>query len=619
MKNFKENFVDNVNTLVETALTGLTCVPLGPRYAEMSYADASTNLLIYRAKKHFQRPSDVDSSQRRLTTIEQNLTFDRKGPSLDLSATACMMGVDEYTRSQLYKTRQTIHDVLHRYFKFDVSKLRMPSGETLVPAKGDVSVAAKMRDVSQWCVTADCFDLAATVIYRTPALKQMARKHIGTISHEEMANLYFAFSNYRDVGYRVFRELLLTFVTIVEGARVSTVPKSNDIDRMISCEPMLNMIVQSVIEEGIRDCVKKEFNIDLRNSQFTHKAFTTYLENATIDLSNASNSNWFSTMEFLYPKFVFKLLEAARSPQLSDDDHAHALNMLAPMGNGFTFGVMTFTLLCAARQYDSFAHVFGDDIIIDRDVAPAFIDLLDVLGYKLNEEKTFMQGTFRESCGSFTSHGVPITTFKWEWATNNVEAIALVNKITVLSRVHKLAWLDKLSTSLLGITPSLWKKWVPSIDAELFYDDYASLSVTGNYVIITSNSQVRKLREDSEYRAFREAIMATKSVKRFLRESQIQNTNYYPYIEQTVSMQQYRSKPLDNVDRHWYAHYMYSGRCSAPTRVGQRYLTVTNSTRHFEFAFPKTNACNTHGEFPTLRTERLFSTYTRKLFSSLRD
>ena len=101
MKNFKGKFVDNVNTLVETALAGITCVPLGPSYADMSYADAPTNLLIYRAQKHFQRPSTVDSSRRRQATIDKNLAFDRKGAPLNLSAAACMVGVDPFTRSQL--------------------------------------------------------------------------------------------------------------------------------------------------------------------------------------------------------------------------------------------------------------------------------------------------------------------------------------------------------------------------------------------------------------------------------------------------------------------------------------------------------------------------------------
>ena len=180
------------------------------------------------------------------------------------------------------------------------------------------------------------------------------------------------------------------------------------------------------------------------------------------------------------------------------------------MGNGFTFGLMTFTLLCAARQYDSFAHVFGDDIIIDGDVAPAFIDLLHVTGWTLNSSKTFLTGPFRESCGGFVHSGVYLDSYKIEWAENIVEACVTVNKVRRLAALHNIPWLRRLAADLLRITPTLCKRWRPEVE------------ITGAYVCYTTDSQFRKLRNDADYNGVRKDFISRRSVRRRIKQSQLQ-------------------------------------------------------------------------------------------------
>jgi len=81
------------------------------------------------------------------------------------------------------------------------------------------------------------------------------------------------------------------------------------------------------------------------------------------------------------------------------------------MGNGFTFPLETI-IFCAVvdacyrlsgisldkRGLKNFG-VFGDDIICLTSVTQKVFRLLDLLGFKVNASKTFVEGPFRESCG----------------------------------------------------------------------------------------------------------------------------------------------------------------------------------------------------------------------------
>jgi hypothetical protein len=54
-------------------------------------------------------------------------------------------------------------------------------------------------------------------------------------------------------------------------------------------------------------------------------------------------------------------------------------------------------------------RVFGDDIIVPKDVGSATLELLDHLGFKVNPHKTFGIGKFRESCGLDVYSGIDVT------------------------------------------------------------------------------------------------------------------------------------------------------------------------------------------------------------------
>jgi hypothetical protein len=58
--------------------------------------------------------------------------------------------------------------------------------------------------------------------------------------------------------------------------------------------------------------------------------------------------------------------------------------------------------------------VFGDDIVVPVDSRGVFVDALEVLYFKVNTNKSFWSGNFRESCGVDSFHGVNVTPVYWK-------------------------------------------------------------------------------------------------------------------------------------------------------------------------------------------------------------
>lgn len=210
--------------------------------------------------------------------------------------------------------------------------------------------------------------------------------------------------------------------------KLNFVPKRNDISRTICTEPSLNMYYQlglgKLLESRLFDVYKINFT---SQPDFNREmAFEGSIDGkyATIDLSSASDSLSIGVLKAILPKPFFSWLERFRSSHtLLPDGREVQLNMISTMGNGFTFPLETiiFTAIVAAAyalhgvplqrnkrgKHGNFG-VFGDDIIVLKDIAPKVFRLLKLLGFRVNADKTFVEGLFRESCGGdfFAGHNV---------------------------------------------------------------------------------------------------------------------------------------------------------------------------------------------------------------------
>lgn len=525
--NSRSDITSNVNKIFQEFLRNNPLKQsLGPAYSLMHKNEAWDNLILHRMHKKFAHVTEEGALDRRVLTINNMLKYDTNGVYSFRDKLYRGNSVDPWIRRQLFQSRDKLREIIVNY-RFGVNGLNFPSGETYRSTGGDVSLYAKLRDRTQWCCTPECFDLFANLCYTSPILKFAARRHFKQwqIAHNKNFNdksmwLAATGSNYKK-AFAIFKAKLRVIVTFVAGARIETVPKDLLVDRVIECDAFCNMCVQLTIDNEIKELISTHYGIDLEHSQVLHQKMLSDVSNATIDFSNASNSTWYSVVEWFFEgtRFWSHLQQSrcgfvelpgsydpvsesfdihieccdisTRKIVTVEPDGLYSLNMLSPMGNGFTFSVMTLLLLGIGREVDDFCHVFGDDVIVDNDVAHQLIPIYEFIGYKVNVTKTFLDSDFKESCGGFYCDGY-LTSFDFEWCNDVVDAIILINKVNILKKCRP-DWfeLGKLHSDLLElIPPHLQRGYEPPID-------WATWSLSGHVHRLNSSSMVtaRKSRQ----------------------------------------------------------------------------------------------------------------------------
>lgn len=206
-------------------------------------------------------------------------------------------------------------------------------------------------------------------------------------------------------------------INVVSASKLTTVPKNAKTDRVICIEPDLNIYVQLGIGAVLRDRLKR-FGLDLQtqvhNQSYARRAWTDGL--ATVDLSAASDTISHELVSFLFPPAWVDLLAYARVPATVLDGDEIVLQKWSSMGNGYTFELETIIFLATAlavtpedEWYDVIAY--GDDIVLPRAYFESLTRALDILGFKVNEEKSFGFTLFHESCGADFFRGINVRPF----------------------------------------------------------------------------------------------------------------------------------------------------------------------------------------------------------------
>jgi hypothetical protein len=219
--------------------------------------------------------------------------------------------------------------------------------------------------------------------------------------------------------------------------RVVLVPKTLKSPRVIAVEPSCMQFVQ----QGIRDWLYTE----IESSRWTagHINFADQSKNqllaltssntgrfATIDLSDASDRVPRSlAMEMFRSNPVLQdAIDACRSTSalLPDGRVISPLKKFASMGSALCFPIeaMYFYTICVvaclrgqnlpitARNIYNVTrgiYVYGDDIIVPQTNATVVLDHLRKYNCKVNPNKTFVNGSFRESCGTDAYGGEQVT------------------------------------------------------------------------------------------------------------------------------------------------------------------------------------------------------------------
>lgn len=215
--------------------------------------------------------------------------------------------------------------------------------------------------------------------------------------------------------------------SIVEGSRLTFVPKTRDISRTVCTEPTLNMMFQkwvgSFLEGELRGRLKIDLSFQPNLNREGARLGSLYGSYGTIDLSSASDSISCNLIQSIFPKHFSDILFQTRSPlTILPTGERVKLDMISSMGNGYTFPLQTLifaTLVVScyrvmgikptfgSRGPSNFG-VFGDDIIVRKEAYAFVVECLETLGFTVNADKSFNTGSFRESCGGdyFRGHNI---------------------------------------------------------------------------------------------------------------------------------------------------------------------------------------------------------------------
>lgn len=201
-------------------------------------------------------------------------------------------------------------------------------------------------------------------------------------------------------------------------SRFTTVPKDSKTDRPILIENQGNMHLQKAVGAMIRRRLRR-VGVDL-NDQSINQLRAAGLDIATIDLSSASDLIWSGLIPLLLPPEWSDIILRTRCGYTNFDGSIVELQKIGGMGNGFVFeleSLLFWAISAAAIELsaefgplrDTTVTVYGDDIIVDASHANVVMSALQAFGFKINRNKSFWSGPFRESCGYHYHNGKLIT------------------------------------------------------------------------------------------------------------------------------------------------------------------------------------------------------------------
>lgn len=249
--------------------------------------------------------------------------------------------------------------------------------------------------------------------------------------------------------------------------RVVTVPKTLKAPRIIAIEPVCmqytQQAVRGLLQEAIEhdDCTKGHVNFrDQSVNQRLAMISSSRGHLATVDLSDASDrvSRDLALVMFRANPDIQDLIDACRSTSaiLPSGEIISPLRKFASMGSALCFPIesMYFYTICVAALLkvknlpvtfaNCFAvsrdvHVYGDDIVIPVAYAKTVLEYLQKYNCKVNPNKTFVSGCFRESCGvdAFRGELVTPTYLRRERPKNRRQVQRLISWVATANLFYK--------------------------------------------------------------------------------------------------------------------------------------------------------------------------------------
>jgi len=221
--------------------------------------------------------------------------------------------------------------------------------------------------------------------------------------------------------------------------KVILVPKTLKTPRVIAKEPTVMMFMQQSLAAVITESVERNdfarqvigWQSQIPNQDLAREgSFTGRL--ATLDLSEASDRVSNQHVRALLHRWphLRVAVDATRSRRADIPGDGGSttirLSKFASMGSALTFPLesMVFATIVflgieqtlnrpltlkTVQRFKDRVRVYGDDIIIPVEFVPAVTSLLETFGLKVNVDKSFWKGKFRESCGGEYYDGTDVS------------------------------------------------------------------------------------------------------------------------------------------------------------------------------------------------------------------
>jgi hypothetical protein len=283
-------------------------------------------------------------------------------------------------------------------------------------------------------------------------------------------------------------DLVTPTEVLVPRAKVLLVPKDCRGPRLISCEPRETMWIQQGLMRKLVTCLESH-KATSGFVNFTDQTINARLaklgsENrklATLDLKDASDRVTVELVSLIFPtNWVDALLACRSGSTVMPDGTVVPLVKHAPMGSATCFPVMALCIWAIAKAVIPVhrkVYVYGDDVIVDTDVAEIVTSALERVGLAVNSNKSFVWGPFRESCGCEAVDGVDITPVR----------LRMIPDDTPEAKLKFIAFANNMSRKLGVVEASAfqslvheWYDGVPELKGSPhFFDTHDTLEYSG--------------------------------------------------------------------------------------------------------------------------------------------
>jgi hypothetical protein len=142
---------------------------------------------------------------------------------------------------------------------------------------------------------------------------------------------------------------------------------------------------------------------------------------ATLDASHASDLISKTLYRSIFPEWYVRVCDELFSTYHICKGKKRMMQMMSTAGHSLTFGNETIVYYAIARVATNLVErltgdklgvvsAYGDDVVLPTGAAETAIDLYHILGLRINVDKSFFEGNYRESCGEEYLYGVNLTT-----------------------------------------------------------------------------------------------------------------------------------------------------------------------------------------------------------------